>query len=344
MTPRQRVLRALEFKSLDRIPRNLWALDWVSMFAAEEMESLQQDFPDDFARVDNVLCPGDRCKGQPRRKGAYVDEWGCGWECGEDGVVGEVKFPPLAKWKALDSFKAPWEVIQRADWDVANCAQEQNLAGENKFLWTFTGIRPFERMQFLRGTENLFIDLAYGTGEVRKLMQMVHDYNVKLLEGWAKTDLDGLGFMDDWGSQLSLLISPAMWRELYKPLYKEYCDTIHKAGKKVFFHSDGHIFGIYEDLIEIGVDAINSQLFYMDIEEIARQFKGRITFWGEIDRQRILPFGTTEDVRCAVGRVRRALDDETGGLIAQCQWGAKNPPENIRAVFQAWTMPLSELP
>ena len=344
MVPRERVFRALEFESPDRAPRNLWALDWVLMFAAKEMGSLQQDFPDDFTRVENVLYPGDRCKGQPRRKGTYVDEWGCVWECGEDGVIGEVKGPPLADWSALASFSPPWEVIQRADWDAANRAQQSNLTGDNKFLYTWTGIRPFERMQFLRGTENLLTDLAYGTEEVQRLMQMVHDYNVKLLQGWAKTDLDGLGFMDDWGSQLSLLISPAMWRELYRPLYKEYCDMIHAAGKKVFFHSDGHIMDIYEDLIEIGVDAINSQLFCMDIEEIARQFKGRISFWGEIDRQRILPFGTTEDVRHAVGRVRRALDDGTGGLIAQCEWGVKNPPENIRTVFHGWTAPLDELP
>ena len=238
------------------------------------MESLQQDFPDDFARVDNVLCPGDRCKGQPRRKGAYVDEWGCGWECGEDGVVGEVKFPPLAKWKALDSFKAPWEVIQRADWDVANCAQEQNLAGENKFLWTFTGIRPFERMQFLRGSENLYMDIGYDSAEFRKLLEMVHEYYLEDIRSWCKSNVDGVFFMDDWGSNNALLISPDSWRKIFKPLYKEYCDIIGAAGKFAFFHSDGHIKAIYEDLIEIGVNAVNSQLFCMDIEQLAEKYKG----------------------------------------------------------------------
>jgi hypothetical protein len=150
--------------------------------------------------------------------------------------------------------------------------------------------------------------------------------------------------MDDWGSQTSLLISPDMWRDMFKPLYKDYCDLIHAAGKKVFFHSDGCIFDIYEDLIEIGVDAINSQLFCMDIEEIGQRFKGRITFWGEIDRQQVLSFGSVQDVFKAVGRVRRALDDGTGGVIAQCEWGTRNPSENIRAVFEAWTTPIEQLP
>ena len=231
-----------------------------------------------------------------------------------------------------------------ADWDAAIRAQQANLKGDQKFMLASAGINPFEMMQFLRGTENLLIDLAYGTEEFRQLREMVHQFNLKLLDGWTKTEIDGLIFSDDWGSQTSLLISPTMWREVFKPLYMDYYEMVHARGKKVFFHSDGYIIDIYEDLIEVGVDALNSQLFCMDIEELARRFKGRITFWGEIDRQWTLPFGTVEDVRRAVGRVRRALDDGNGGVIAQCEWGVNNPPENIREVFAAWDAPLEDLP
>ena len=96
-------------------------------------------------------------------------------------------------------------------------------------------------------------------------------------------------------------------------------------------------------MIEVGVDALNSQLFTMDIEEIGRRFKGRLTFWGEIDRQHVLPFGSVMDVYKAVARVRTALDDGKGGVIAQCEWGVNNPPENIAAVYAAWDMPLADL-
>ena len=61
-----------------------------------------------------------------------------------------------------------------------------------------------------------------------------------------------------------------------------------------------------------------------------------MTFWGELDRQHVLPFGSTEDVRQSVKRVRDALDDGTGGVIAQCEWGKKNPLENIETVFHEW--------
>ena len=143
-------------------------------------------------------------------------------------------------------------------------------------------------------------------------------------------------YTDEWGSNKTLLVHPDMWRSIFKPLYREYCDIIHKRGKFVFFHSDGNIAAIIPDLIEIGVDALNAQLFCMDIEELGRKFKGRITFWGEIDRQYILPFGKPSEVRNAVQRVRRALGDEQGGVIGQCEWGKDVPKEHVEAVFESW--------
>ena len=343
MNSRERVLRALNFESPDRAPRFLSALPWVELFAKDDWELLCRDYPGDFESPAGGLAPGERRRGTESRKGTYIDDWGVRWEVYEDGVVGEVKEPIIAKWSALDGYKLPWEQIKNADWDSINRFQEENLAGEQKFMLAWPGVRLFERIQFLRGTENTFMDMAYGSSEFFRLRDMVHEFNVKVLEAATKTNIDGLMFMDDWGSQTSLLISPAMWREYFKPCYKDYCDIIHSTGKKVFMHSDGEISSIYEDLIEVGIDALNSQLFCMDIEGLAKNYKGRLTFWGEIDRQWILPFGTVADVRRAVARVRRALDDGSGGVIAMCEWGPHNPPENIRAVYEAWMEPLREL-
>ena len=92
--------------------------------------------------------------------------------------------------------------------------------------------------------------------------------------------------------------------------------------------------------MEIGVDAVHSQLFLMDVEQLAMQFRGRITFWGEIDSRRVLPFGTPGDVRAAVHNVRKALDYGRGGLIAQCEWGHDVPFENVAALFEQWMEPV----
>jgi len=109
-----------------------------------------------------------------------------------------------------------------------------------------------------------------------------------------------------------------------------------QVGKSAFMHSDGFIEEVYPDLIDVGIDAINSQLFCMNIEQLGRQYKGRIAFWGEIDRQHILPFGTKKQIFDAVKRVKDSLWMPDGGVIAQCEFGLKDPVENIEAVFEAW--------
>ncbi|MBE3125468.1 MAG: methyltransferase, partial [Acidobacteria bacterium] len=198
-----------------------------------------------------------------------------------------------------------------------------------------TVVRPFELLQFLRGPENLYVDLAERPDGLFRLIEKVHRFFLEELELWASTDVDALFFADDWGSQNSLLISPALWREVFKPLYRDYAEIAHKYGKYIFMHSDGHIAAIFQDIVEIGVDAINSQVFCMDVEDLGRHFAGKVTFWGEVDRQHLLPYGTPDDVRAAVGRARRAFDRH-GGVIAQCEFGIGARPENVAAVFEAW--------
>ncbi len=127
---------------------------------------------------------------------------------------------------------------------------------------------------------------------------------------------------------------------LFKPLYRDYCEILHAKDKVAFFHSDGFIEDIFGDLVEVGIDAINSQLFCMNLEGLARLFRGKVTFWGEIDRQHLLPFSRPAEVRAGVQRVQRALDFGQGGVIAQCEWGLNVPLQNIAAVFEQWLQPV----
>lgn len=336
MTPRERVIRALTFDRPDRAPRDLWSLPGVGMFRSAELERMQALYPSDFGGPGLRYGRGLAATGRAYRRGSYTDEWGCTFEVLEDGVVGEIKRPPLADWARFDTLRPPRELLA-VDWSVADRAK----GADDRFILAGTSIRPFERMQFLRGTENLFMDLAAGDARALRLRSLLHEFYLEELSHWVERDVDGISFMDDWGTQTSLLVSPAMWREYYKPLYREYAAMIRGKGKFAFFHSDGMIADIIPDLIEIGVSALNSQLFCMDIEDLGRRFRGKIAFWGEIDRQRVLPFGTPHDVRAAVRRVRRALDDGRGGVIAQCEWGLRDPFENVAAVFEEWSAPLA---
>lgn len=331
MTGRERVRAALDFSGPDRPPRDLWALPYVSLFRGRELNEILGRYPPDIARPE--LSPGWSGAGPDlSRAGEYTDEWGSVWRTGEAGVTGEVARPVLAEWSALDHFQPPRELFGGRDWDLVN----RTCAREKRFMLSAVCARPFERLQFLRGSENVFLDLAWGDARLLKLLRMVHEFYCREVSDWSRSGVDGIFFMDDWGTNHSLLINPGTWRSVFKPLYREYCEVSRAAGKKVFFHSDGHTEAIFGDLVEIGVDAVNSQLFCMDIEELGRRYGGRVTFWGEMDRQRVLPFGTPAEVRAAVRRVRRALGGRGGGLIAQCEWGKDNPRENIEALFSAW--------
>ncbi|HTP02938.1 MAG TPA: uroporphyrinogen decarboxylase family protein [Anaerolineales bacterium] len=330
-TGRERVNAALDFQKPDRAPRDLWTLPYVNLFCADELQSLLDDFPMDIgtARLTpDWLLDVRRMSGQA---GQYTDDWGSIWGVGEPGVIGEVRQPALADWSTLQHFQPPWHVLRTRDFGYVNLTCEQT----DQFMLSDVTARPFERMQFLRGTQSLYFDIGYGTVEMRHLLEMVHEFYLEDIRGWCQSNVDGIFFMDDWGSNQHLLINPNTWRELFKPLYRDYCNLIHAAHKRAFFHSDGNTLAIFGDLIEVGMDAINSQLFVMDLNELA-QYKGRVTFWGEMDRQHILPFGTPAHVKDSVKRVRQLLDDGTGGVIAQCEWGKGNPTTNIRAVYEAW--------
>ena len=327
---RRLVQQTLAFDAPARIPRNPWTLPWARIHFPEELDEITSRFPSDIATAPSALRSLPPTQGVDTEIGTFVDEWGCTFINIQRGVIGEVKNPLVATWADLGKVRPP---LERLSVDVeqvnAFCRQEEHyvLAG--------TCPRPFERLQFLRGSQNLYYDLAEESSEFFSLLEQVHSFFVKELELWAKTGVDALNFMDDWGAQNRLLISPRQWRRIFKPLYKTYVEIAHAHGKKIFMHSDGYIFDIYPDLIEIGVDAVNSQLFCMDIEKIGELYGGKMTFWGEIDRQHLLPYATPAEIDAAVRRVYRALY-KNGGVIAECEFGTGARPENVRQVYQSW--------
>lgn len=319
MTSRERVKNVLNFKEVDKIP----------METGDGVIGFENDIEYPVYQYGK-----GKSQGTYGKKGTYVDFWGCVWECGEDGVKGEVKKPLLVDWTNLDSFRPPLEVLNQADLSKVNrqCGQS------DKFVMHMWNTDPFQRMQYLRGTENLFMDLAYGDIEVYKLRDMVHEFHMKEVEMWANTDVDGIHLEDDWGTQLSLLVSPKIWREYFKPLYKDYCDLAHSKGKYVVMHSDGNISEIIPDLIEIGVNAINAQLDCMEIEKLAELYHEKVAFWGGIDRQYLLPFGTTEEVKKAVQRIANAFFQyKRTGIVGQCFRDKGHKIENVQAVYDEWS-------
>jgi hypothetical protein len=331
MDSRERVRRTLSFSNPDRVPFDLWVLPWANLHHPKELESIQRDYPNDIS-----VCPVEyheppTTSGEQHARGTYIDEWGCEFINLQDGVIGEVKQPLIEDWRSdLEKVRLPKEWLT-FDRDAVNAF----CRSTDKFVSPDCCPRPFERLQFLRGTENLYLDLADPPAEFHELLKRVHAFYCELLEEWAKTPVDCLRFMDDWGAQRSLLISPKLWREIFRPLYRDYIEIAHSHGKPMFMHSDGCIIDIIPDLIEIGLDALNSQVFCMGIDKLS-PFRGKITFWGEVDRQHLLPNGALEDVHQAVREFHETLYHK-GGIIGQCEFGLAAKPENVREVFRSWS-------
>ncbi|MDR1292359.1 MAG: methyltransferase [Clostridiales Family XIII bacterium] len=325
------VAQTLDFEHPERAPRQVWDVPWTYDVFPNEIAALKKRFPEDIEWCPQLLLRQPERQGEPTAVGVYVDEWGCRFENRFKGIIGEVKEPLVRSddWEEFGSVRFP-DGLLRPDVDAVNAYCRES----DKFVLSCSTVRIFERLQFIAGTEKVLMDLLIRPEGMTKAIGKLHAFFCEELEAWAKTDVDGLFIQDDWGSQRSLIISPALWLELFKPLYRDYAEIAARKGKRVFMHSDGYILDIFPHLIDIGIDAVNSQLFCMGVENL-RPFKGKITFWGEIDRQGVLPSGSIEDVASAVRSVKDNLWKD-GGCIAQSDFGIGVKPENVFHVFETW--------
>ncbi len=330
-----RVIKTLEFDKPDRIPTQLWDLPWAEIHYPRELKNIRRKFPDDLLWAPDLTVQSAKTIGEEYEIGEYTDEWGCVFENRQNGIVGEVKTPLVQTWNDINAVRPPLELLTLKTDEINAFCRENN----DNFILSTCCARPFERIQFLRGSENIYTDFYEHRAEFQSLLKIIHDFNLKRLQAWAATEVDALFIMDDWGAQNSLLISPQMWREIFKPLYKEYADIARENNKYIFMHSDGHILSIYPDLIEIGINAVNSQIFAMGLQNLSL-FKGQITFWGEVDRQNILPNFSEKEVEGAVLEIYDTLYAD-GGIIGQCEFGPGAKPQNVYTVFDTWRKVLS---
>ena len=148
-------------------------------------------------------------------------------------------------------------------------------------------------------------------------------------------DFDALHFGDDLGTQLGTFFSPRLFRDLLKPLYKRLWGVWKEAGKFVMMHSCGRVMDLLPDLVEIGLDVLEPVQPCNDLEVLKARYGDRLTFWGGIDTQRLLPFGTPDEVRREAARVIRTLGHGGGHIIGPSQEVMKDVPlENIVALLE----------
>jgi uroporphyrinogen decarboxylase len=345
MDTRENFLRAAEMKGPEWIPCTVSISPPLWHRYRERMEDVVLKHPAIF---------GEYRKGSRnfddfgiRHKGNTVtDEWGCEWRFLTDGLQGQVAKHPLEDWKTLDSYKPPDPLLlnnvpeegtppslnsfDRAREDVEDAKMKGKLA---------VGYCPhgfmFQRLYYLRGFSNLMKDFVSEPPELSRLIAIVLDYNIKLIRRWLDVGVDLLSFGDDLGMQNRLPISPEILRRHIIPAYSEMFITEREKGVHVRLHSDGHIIEVAGDLMGAGVSILNLQDLVNGIDNIRRRVKGKVCIDLDIDRQRILPFGTPQEVKKHVQKVVSTLNSPEGGFMVTVDIYPPTSLENIDALCQA---------
>lgn len=157
----------------------------------------------------------------------------------------------------------------------------------------------FERLWSLRGMENALTDFYLYPDEVHRLFRKLTDFYKRAMErGRKELGIDGIFTSDDIGTQKAPFFSLEIFREFFKPYYKELCDKAHELGMHFWLHTCGNVELFLEDFIEIGLDVIHPiQKGTMDEASIAEKYGDRICLFAGFDVQQTIPFGTPEDVR-----------------------------------------------
>ena len=260
------------------------------------------------------------------------DAWGCVWQNEIDGLVGQVVGNPLASYDRLAHYRPPLHLLDVHQDEMVRIRSEIQQVPDS--LHRIGWLQLYERMRYLRPAQELYLDIADDAPEVYRLRDVVMAYLHRELDVYVSLGIDVVTFSEDWGTQTSLQIAPTAWKRIFKPAYKELFDRVHKAGGMVEFHSCGFIRDIIDDLIELGVEVVHSQVGCMDLPELSRRFKGRICFEADFDRQQ-MPQQSPEWVRSEVFRIVEQLGSPAGGLFIVAEVAGATPLENVEAYIAA---------
>jgi uroporphyrinogen decarboxylase len=250
----------------------------------------------------------------------YIDEWGITWRSVPyetpfgTGAYTEMIGKPLADDGAISQYHSPDplrpELYEDARATLTQYKDEYWIVGV-----TVTTI--WETAWALRGYERMLRDLVENPDLADAILEIPYQYHLAAAKQLVTMGVDMVWLGDDVGAQHAMLISPRHWRKFLKPRMARFISELKALNPqvKVAYHSDGDIRAIIPELIEIGLDVLNPiQPASMDPAELKRLYGDKLCFWGSIDEQETLPFGTPAQVQAEVIHRLRTIG-QAGGLI-----------------------------
>jgi uroporphyrinogen decarboxylase len=333
MNSRERVKRAIRFQKPDRAPISHAVLPAAQLKYGQALAEILAEYREDFGWD---YMADMRVEDYPAlyKGGRNVDDFGTVWRGEWVGICAIPVGWPIADLSRYEEYRWPEDFT--AGPPDGRLYSGHMVGYDDRWYARGAWITYFEQLQQLRGMENFLIDVAAESREFYRLLDDLLAFNLRWIDKWTKLEYDGLHFADDWGGQRTLMIRPETWRRIFKPRYAEMFKRTHDAGLDVWYHTDGHVNEIFDDLIEIGVDVINCQVPVIGHDWLARNGRGRVAFRTEIDRQHVLPFGTPAQVKEEVQRVFEVCGTPEGGIVACGEVSPDVPLANIRAMYEAF--------
>jgi len=358
MTPRQRILTALSHEPPDRTPLDGW-------FHPEVVESLKGHFrTDDWSEVQRELgvdgwvdlapcihfadfearaiarpghSDGRRAIWLDQR--SYEDPWGIRFRLGRDDRYEQWLSGPLEQAEtAADvlGYRFPTAKDVREPDDYARRVTELKAQGQ------FVGgeiDNPYKRFWQLRGYQNALMDYLTNQELLEAVYDRLYPLATELALRMARSAVDMIKVVGDVAMQDRIIMGPDLWRRFDKPRWARLIDTCRAANPDVvfFFHSDGRLTDLVDDLIDVGFTIINPiQPECMDPADVKKRWGNRIILYGGISIQRTLPFGSAADVRREVETLIRQCGYD-GGLVLMPSNVIQpdTPIENILACYES---------
>lgn len=345
LSSRERVRLALSHQETDRIP--------IALVCAGINEPARKSLEEYLRRKSGISVEEylrkilDIRTVYPEYKGPELapgtDIWGVKRErvrCNLD-YYQEIVYYPLKGMRTIDQLRNyPWPSPDFFDYDVLT-ERIESLEKEGDWAIMVANGNIFETAWYMRGLENLLLDFVINPELADWLLTKVADFMVDyfsrmLAAGRGRIDLAFTA--DDLAGQNGLLMAPGLWERFIRPHHKRLNKLIHNYGASVIYHSDGAIAPLVGNLIEIGMDVLQSlqlDACGMDPVYLKKEFGKRISFQGGVSVQKLLPFGSPEKVREEVERLVTILGKNGGYILGPSHSiQAGTPPENIVAMFE----------
>jgi len=341
MTPRERVLAALDHQETDRIPIamvcggiNPPAMQALDAFLQRNRGMDAQSYIDSFLDVAEVWVTGDFDQeldmwGVARREISYGA-----------GSYSEIVHYPLREMKSLQEIRN-YSFPRVGDMAVAErVGQIQHLRRTSDQAIVLANANLLETSWYMRGFEQAFEDMLLRPDLIHFIMETVTtfftDYFYEIMKR-CRGEIDMVFTADDIGHQDGLLLSLDMWEEFIKPYHVRINEMIHNMGAKVIYHTDGAVSEAVPGLMDMGIDVLQALQFSaanMDPQHLKDNFGKDLCFEGGMCVQKVLPFGSVEKVREECRRLISILGKKGGYLCGPSHFiQAGTPAENIAAYF-----------